>query len=122
MCVLFSTIALASLYNSCGSFITIVILLRCLLHQSGLTLAITLPHVALLHSVTSLQYKGPDLVGEVFPILSLSSLSLSLPYQPKSLTSLRILTHYSLYSTSQFTTTFTFTLPYSQVIPPAQTH
>jgi len=33
MCVLFSTIALASLHNTCGSYITTVILLRHLLHQ-----------------------------------------------------------------------------------------
>ena len=36
MCVLFSTIALASLYNSCGSYFTIVILLRHLLCQAAL--------------------------------------------------------------------------------------
>jgi len=38
MCVLFSTIALASLYITCGSFITIVILLRHLLHHAALLL------------------------------------------------------------------------------------
>jgi len=36
MCALFSTIALASLHNSCGSYITIVILLRCLQCQAAL--------------------------------------------------------------------------------------
>ena len=62
MCALFSTIALASLHNTCGSYITIVILHRHLLRHAAL------PHVVLLHSVTSLQYKWPDLVGKVFPI------------------------------------------------------
>ena len=40
MCALFSTIALASLYNSCGSYITIVILLRRLLRHAALPLAL----------------------------------------------------------------------------------
>jgi len=39
MCALFSTIALASLHNSCGSYITIVILHRRLLHHAALPLA-----------------------------------------------------------------------------------
>jgi len=37
MCALFPTIALASLYNSCGSYITIVILLRCLVTKPSTT-------------------------------------------------------------------------------------
>ena len=40
MCELFSTIALASLHNSCGSYITIVILLRRLLRHAALPLAL----------------------------------------------------------------------------------
>jgi len=36
MCALYSTIALASLYNTCGSYLTIVILLRHLLHHAAL--------------------------------------------------------------------------------------
>ena len=36
MCVLYSTIALASLHNTCGSYLTIVILLRHLLHHAAL--------------------------------------------------------------------------------------
>jgi len=39
MCALFSTIALASLHNSCGSYLTIVILLRRLLRHAALPLA-----------------------------------------------------------------------------------
>ena len=62
---------------------------------SSLTLAITLPHVVLLHSVTSLQYKGHGLVESdlhlVFPTHYpyLYSTNLS------TLIGLGILTHYS---------------------------
>jgi len=66
MCVPYSTIALASLFITCGSLHSLVILLRHL-QASGITLAFTLPHVVLLHSVTSLQYKGPRLGGEQSP-------------------------------------------------------
>ena len=66
MCAPYSTIALPSLYNTVVLYITIVILSRHL-QASGITLAFTLPHVVLLHSVTSLQYKGTRLGGEQSP-------------------------------------------------------
>jgi len=66
MCVLYSTIALASLHITVVLYITIVILSR---HCGTVLLyfSITLPHVVLLHSVTSLQYKGTRLGGEQSP-------------------------------------------------------
>ena len=67
------------------------------------TLAFTLPHVALLHSVTFYNISGRTWWAKCSPSC-LPFLSLSLLYHPKGLTGLRTLTHYSHYSTLQSTT------------------
>ena len=121
MCALYSRIALASLLITCGSIITIVILLRHLL-ASGITSAFTLPHVALLHSVTFTIYKGwawwRSVLHLVFFIhypIPYSTITLSL----SCLHRVRLLTLYSLLSTLQSTTPSPFTLPIVNTILPA---
>ena len=80
------------------------------------TLAFTLPHVALLHSVT-LQYIRAWLGGEVFSILS----SVSLPYlystNLSALIGLRILTHYAYFRPYSPLQPYPLTLPLVNAIP-----
>jgi len=85
----------------------------------------TLPHVVLLHSVTSLQYKGSNLVESDLHLVFLphyhfpySAITLSCWHLHRA--SSLLLTHYiQPYSPLQPSP---FTLPYSQVVLPAQTH
>ena len=72
--------------------------------------SITLPHVVLLHSVTSLQYKGSDLVeSDLHLVFASNPITISLLYHyPEHLMPSwgKLLTLYSLHSTLQSTMTF----------------